>query len=338
MNRGLARRTVFEDRECVRFFLSCLARVVRKGLLEVHAYCVMTTHFHLLVRSPTGELARALQLAQNRYVRWFNRRVRRDGPLFRGRFLSRMVDSLQYRRLLVRYIDANPVVAKMVERPLNYPHGSARHYRTARGPLWLERTWIEQDALQRTGTSRFTSEVYQLAFGTALSEAAAEMVEARLVSNVQAPDPLDELVASAPEAVGRWMKRKAKLADGTQPGLPCASGGALWAAWKRRAEARCEWQLPRGTRGVDVWPVMIVGLLRDLAGSSWAEIQQRTGGSSSSIQRRYQSHRAWMADEEAYVAVVGELGAEGVPRPNSFHRSSSQARREAESERWTPGC
>ncbi len=47
MNRGLARRPVFEDRECVRYFLSCLARVVRRGLLEVHAYCVMTTHFHL---------------------------------------------------------------------------------------------------------------------------------------------------------------------------------------------------------------------------------------------------------------------------------------------------
>ena len=56
----------------------------RTGLLEVHAYSVLTTHYHLLVRSPSGQMAVAMQRVGNRYVRWFNRRARRDGPLFRG--------------------------------------------------------------------------------------------------------------------------------------------------------------------------------------------------------------------------------------------------------------
>ncbi len=54
LNRGLAKRPLFEDRVDVRYFLSRLAREVRRGRLELHAWCVLTTHFHLLVRSPVG--------------------------------------------------------------------------------------------------------------------------------------------------------------------------------------------------------------------------------------------------------------------------------------------
>ena len=74
MNRGIARRMVFERRADVRYFLSRVARAVRR--------------------------------IQNEYVRWFNRCRRRDGPLFRGRFRSKPVDSLIYRYVLVRYLDA----------------------------------------------------------------------------------------------------------------------------------------------------------------------------------------------------------------------------------------
>ena len=56
-NRGIARRSVFEVSADVRFFLSRLARAYRKGLLEIHGYCMMITHFHLLVRSPVGQLS-----------------------------------------------------------------------------------------------------------------------------------------------------------------------------------------------------------------------------------------------------------------------------------------
>jgi len=51
-SRGMARRTVFESRRDIRHFLCRLALEVRRGTLEVHAYCFLTTHVHLLVRSP----------------------------------------------------------------------------------------------------------------------------------------------------------------------------------------------------------------------------------------------------------------------------------------------
>ena len=125
VNRGIARRPLFEDRADIRYFLSRIAKEVRRGRIELHSWCVMTTHFHLLVRSPCGELSEALRRSQNEYSRFFNRRHRRDGSLVRGRFLSKPVQSLAYRRALVRYIDANPVKARMVDRADGYPHGSA---------------------------------------------------------------------------------------------------------------------------------------------------------------------------------------------------------------------
>jgi len=84
MNRGLARRPAFENRADIRFFLSLLARKVRQGQLELHAYAILTTHFHLLVRSPRGELSDAMMWIEAQYVRRFNRRRERDGSLSAG--------------------------------------------------------------------------------------------------------------------------------------------------------------------------------------------------------------------------------------------------------------
>ena len=59
MNRGIARRSLFEGAADVRFFKAHLARAVRDGLIELHAFCLMTTHDHVLVVSPCGRLADA---------------------------------------------------------------------------------------------------------------------------------------------------------------------------------------------------------------------------------------------------------------------------------------
>ena len=125
MNRAIARRTLFERREDFRFFLAQVARSVRRGELEVHAYCLVGTHYHLLVRSPKGRLAEAMQRVQLAYSRWFNRSRRRDGSLVRSRYRSKAVRSLCYRRVLVGYIDANPCSARIAPRPESYPYGSA---------------------------------------------------------------------------------------------------------------------------------------------------------------------------------------------------------------------
>ena len=101
-NRAIARRALFERREDYRFFLANLARAARRGEIEIHAYCLMGTHYHLLLRSPEGRMAEAMHRVQLAYSRWFNRSRRRDGSLVRGRYGSRLVRSLSYRRVIVR--------------------------------------------------------------------------------------------------------------------------------------------------------------------------------------------------------------------------------------------
>src|SRR5436190_13379162 len=90
-NRGIARRTVFENEEDVRYALSLFAREVHGGRIRIVSYSFLSTHFHALVETPTAELSSAMCRILNLYVRRFNRLRRRDGPLFRGRFGSRIV-------------------------------------------------------------------------------------------------------------------------------------------------------------------------------------------------------------------------------------------------------
>lgn len=309
MNRGIARRTVFEDRAGVRYWLANQARAVRLGDLEVHAFVIMTTHFHLLVRSPQGNLSATMQRLQNLFVRWFNRRARRDGPLFRGRFLSRPVESLRYRRLLVRYIDQNPVAAGMVEVPEQYPFGSARHYARNNGPAWLDRSWVEQDARVRTGHETYSRDAYAKAFGDPIGPSINDFVKARIEHPSAEPDPLKDLVGAAPDKVVRWMRRKARLADGTRPGLPCVPVEAALSACEKGAAERPAWRLPRGTVSVDPWPGLRVALMRDLAGLSWEQIARRLSISDSAARRRYAGHRHWIETESEYRETLAAVSA-----------------------------
>src|SRR5688572_18702520 len=105
IGRGLARRTVFESEAEFRFFLACLACVVRRGEIEIHAFVLLQTHYRLLVRSPVGCVSHAMQWLVGEYTRYFNRTRRRDGPLWRGRFYSRLVDSHDAWCTVIGYID-----------------------------------------------------------------------------------------------------------------------------------------------------------------------------------------------------------------------------------------
>src|SRR6185295_14884557 len=93
------------------------------------------------------------QRIQNAYVRWFNRTRRRDGPLFRGRFVSRLIETDAYREAVLWYIDRNAVEARVATASHLHPHGSAFHYASAAGPVWMERSYVEGLLLGVTGAT-----------------------------------------------------------------------------------------------------------------------------------------------------------------------------------------
>ena len=270
INRAVGRRPLFEDRSDVRYFLSRLAREVRRGSLEVHAWAIMTTHFHLLVRSPEGALSGAMRRAQNQYVRRFNRRHKRDGPLMRGRFLSKPADTEEYRRVLLAYIDHNPVEAGLASKPWTYPWGSAALLVNGAKAPWHERSWVRGivDGVREPGES-FAS-AYMRRFGRGLDADVWNWLEARIAFRGRSPIGLDQLVATAPEQVLDWMRRKASLADGHPVGAPVGSLQAVL----RVASDQARSLTPVGSKGrpIDPGVVLQIAMCRLLASAGWSEI------------------------------------------------------------------
>ncbi len=314
MNRGIAKRTVFEDVRDVRYFLSRLARAVRSNSIEVHAYCIMTTHFHLLLRSPDGGLSRVMCRVLDDYVRWFNRGRHRDGSLFRGRFRSRPVESIEYRRRLVQYIDFNPVRAGLVVTPASYPHGSARWYTRQRRPAWLDSTWIEAELRQEDGHDRDFTAIYGDRFSGPLTPSLARVIERRVESGIRARDPLDELLGVAPERILDWMRKKAALADGTSIDLPVCDPQDVRGLIAEMRMLRSDWRIDLKRHKGDGWQILEVALLRELCGSSWTEIGRHVEISDRCALRAYRHHGRAIEVDPEYAQTASRLATAAVTR------------------------
>ena len=138
MNRGAARCWVFNTDEQREYFLSLLADVHSRFGAEVHAYCLMGNHYHLLLRTPRGNLQRIMRHINGVYTQFFNRSEGRDGPLFRGRYKAVLVDAGAYWVELSRYIHRNSVEAGLVDALEDYPWSSYPAYVGLVGtPDWL---------------------------------------------------------------------------------------------------------------------------------------------------------------------------------------------------------
>lgn len=134
MNRGVDHGAVFfDDADRVDFGRQLGAMHERFGV-EFLAYCLMGNHYHLLVRTPGADLAQSMQLLGTTYTRHVNDRLGRDGPLFRGRYHSIVVESDVYLLWVTRYIHRNPLVYDGVDAPDRYRWSSYRSYTGDRRP------------------------------------------------------------------------------------------------------------------------------------------------------------------------------------------------------------
>ena len=136
--RGNERRAVFRDDSDRARYLARLAHYREKFGFRLLAFCLMDNHVHLAVEAGRHPLSKIMAGVQSTYTQYFNRRHRRVGHLFQGRYKAFIVDRDAYLLALVRYIHENPVKAKIVERPGDYRWSSDRYYRKGRGPEWLD--------------------------------------------------------------------------------------------------------------------------------------------------------------------------------------------------------
>lgn len=111
-SRGHNREAIYRDTKDRAHFLDLLEQLSERHRIEIHAYVLMTNHYHLLVRSPEANLSRALQWLNVSYSIWWNRRHRRCGSVFQGRFKAALVEGGAWLLSLSQYIHYNPVAVK----------------------------------------------------------------------------------------------------------------------------------------------------------------------------------------------------------------------------------
>jgi REP element-mobilizing transposase RayT len=148
MSRGDRREDIFNDKQDRELFLQVLGRSCQKTGWEVHAYCLMTNHFHAVIETPQPNLSAGMGWLLGTYTQAFNRRHRQWGHLFGGRYKGQLIDdrSPGYLRQACDYVHLNPKRAGLIapERPLqSYAWSSYPAYLQPR----LRSEWLRVDRL-----------------------------------------------------------------------------------------------------------------------------------------------------------------------------------------------
>ncbi len=128
IQRGNNRQPCFHVNQDFAVYLDKLRKYALEFKVAIHSYVLMTNHVHLLATPATGDgVSKMMQALGRYYVRYFNKCHQRTGTLWEGRFKTSLVDSDAYFMTVSRYIELNPVRAKMVSHPSEYNWSSYQY-------------------------------------------------------------------------------------------------------------------------------------------------------------------------------------------------------------------
>ena len=143
INRGNYQEKIYLNDRDKEKFLEYLETAAERFAVIIHGYCLMSNHYDLLIQTPDANLSQAIQWINVSYASYFNRKRNRHGHLFQGRFKAILIDADEYLKHLSRYIHLNPVRAKIVSSPAEYPWSSyAAYIGQQKAPGFLETDWL----------------------------------------------------------------------------------------------------------------------------------------------------------------------------------------------------
>lgn len=152
--RGNNRTVTFRKSSDYDMFLLFLGLATARYRVQLHAYALMSNHFHLMVTPESPEqLARAMQSLGRRYVRFFNDRYERTGTLWEGRYRTALINNERYWLACMRYVEMNPVRGGIVRYPELYRWSSYRAHALG-APNNLLASHAVYDGLGNTPESR----------------------------------------------------------------------------------------------------------------------------------------------------------------------------------------
>ena len=116
LNRGVARSNIYLcDDDFLKFF-EIVQDASEEYRFELFSYCLMSNHYHLLLKTSDENLSIIMQKINSRYTVYFNKKYKRVGPLWQGRFKSWYIYNEKYLQTLIRYIEFNPIKANMTQK------------------------------------------------------------------------------------------------------------------------------------------------------------------------------------------------------------------------------
>jgi putative transposase len=209
IQRGNDRQAIFAGADDYEFLLTLIYENAQKFGVAVHAYVLMTNHFHLLATPAEQDgLPMMMQAVGRRYVRYFNDRQSRSGTLWEGRYRSTLIDSDRYLLACMAYIDLNPVRAGLVREARDYLWSSHRHYIGQRSDKLVS----PHSLFWALGNTPFAREA-----------AYADLVRGGLALSMQADltrSVLSGWALGSPDFVAELQKRTARRVTKAQAGRP----------------------------------------------------------------------------------------------------------------------
>lgn len=175
--RGNNRQHIFRADGDRQYFLWLLGSEAQRRRWECHAFCLMDTHYHAVIETPSGDLGQGMQRIASTYTRMFNRVHQRSGHLFGGRYRARLVERDEHLVELARYIALNPVRGGLCRIAEDWPWSS--YSCTVHGippPPGLRSDWL----LMQFGASRSSAICALRAF---VADGIGNCKDGRLVSD-----------------------------------------------------------------------------------------------------------------------------------------------------------
>jgi REP element-mobilizing transposase RayT len=146
LNRGVEQRVVFKESKDYEYFEELMCFYAKSYGITIHNYCLMSNHYHLLVEITQENLSKFMRQLNMNYSIYFNKKYKRSGHLWQGRFKSWYVTDEAYLYTLMCYIEQNPLKANMVSELKEYPYSSYHYFLNYKEiPECLENAWIVEN-------------------------------------------------------------------------------------------------------------------------------------------------------------------------------------------------
>ncbi len=144
-NRGVAKNDIFLSDQDKEKFVEILAKVSKEYKFNIHSFCLMDNHYHLLLENKKENLSNGMRQINSKYANYFNRKYKRVGHLWQDRFKSWYVSSEIYLFTLFKYIETNPIKARMSNKIGEYRYCATYSILKNGIPPFLQNSFVLRD-------------------------------------------------------------------------------------------------------------------------------------------------------------------------------------------------